>query len=258
MNNTISSMLALACGDSYGKAYELKNTKVTIEDLPNYPADKSITDDTHMAYLALQNVLQNKQIDTLSLLEDYKQWAMEFGYAEGIGIHTADVLLRGKTDKISEGNASLMRCLPYMLALKELGFDDASILEQMKVESALTHCGDVIIDANMICYLTAINKKDVVIEHYLDTLEEAFEIEPTNTAWVINTLNIILDTWKDRRELGFLNGFKKIVSMGGDTDTNCAVYGAMFGFSVDIRDEIDIEQWLEPDWIEKIGSQVRF
>ena len=64
-----------------------------------------------------------------------------------------------------------------------------------------------------------------------------------NTAWVIHTLFIVLETLK--REYDFLDGFKYIVSQGGDTDTNCAIYGAIKEYRQNISDEIIVEEFLE-------------
>jgi ADP-ribosylglycohydrolase len=49
------------------------------------------------------------------------------------------------------------------------------------------------------------------------------------------------NTRKSKRK--FLTGFKYIVSTGGDTDTNCAIFGAIFGYKKDITQELDIDKF---------------
>jgi ADP-ribosylglycohydrolase len=45
---------------------------------------------------------------------------------------------------------------------------------------------------------------------------------------VIYTLYDVLDVLK--MDLSIHEGFKELVSRGGDTDTNCAIYGAIRGY----------------------------
>jgi len=41
-----------------------------------------------------------------------------------------------------------------------------------------------------------------------------------------------------------LDGFKYIISQGGDTDTNCAIYGVIRGYKNVISNELDIHEFL--------------
>ena len=43
-------------------------------------------------------------------------------------------------------------------------------------------------------------------------------------------------------ELSILEGFKELVSRGGDTDTNCAIYGAIRGYNEKL--ELDLDDYL--------------
>ena len=69
------------------------------------------------------------------LFKAYAKWAEEDGTADGIGIHTAGVLLRGKSDKSSQGNGVLMRVIPFGLRLVEEGMDFEEAMNQ-RVEIA--------------------------------------------------------------------------------------------------------------------------
>ena len=59
------SLLALACGDSYGSYYEnmgLNGKLFDINKLPNKSPNKIITDDTKMANILLKHYLYYKTI----------------------------------------------------------------------------------------------------------------------------------------------------------------------------------------------------
>ena len=45
---------------------------------------------------------------------------------------------------------------------------------------------------------------------------------------------------------------KYIVSHGGDTDTNYAIFGAIKGYNRDIRKSLDIEDFLTPEILESL------
>ncbi len=61
------------------------------------------------------------------------------------------------------------------------------------------------------------------------------------SAWVFHTLYDVLDVLK--MELSILEGFKELVSRGGDTDTNCAIYGAIRGYNDKL--ELDLDDYLD-------------
>ena len=44
--------------------------------------------------------------------------------------------------------------------------------------------------------------------------------------------------------LSFLDSFKYIVSVGGDTDTNCAIFGAIKGYTNNKEYELDTKDLL--------------
>ena len=65
-----------------------------------------------------------------------------------------------------------------------------------------------------------------------------------------NSLYIVIETLK--MKLSFVEGFKYIVSNGGDTDINCAIYGAIRGANEDITSSINISDFLSAGIIEKL------
>ena len=86
----------------------------------------------------------------------------------------------------------------------------------------------------------ALNGIDVLNKKQYRTLVEKLHLG--NTAWVIHSLYIVIEALKKKRK--FITGFKYIVSHGGDTDTNCAIFGAIFGAQKNVYDQLDPEKFI--------------
>jgi len=237
------SLLALACGDSYGSHYEhegLSGIRPSLLTLPNIPNFPNITDDTKMAIILCNHYNQHSAIKEEILLNEYKHWAKTEGQYDGIGIHTKGILLKNKKDKNSQGNGALMRNIPFGIKLIEEGYSFDDAVQMMNIDSALTHSNEIIFITNSLALDLAINGVTVLKkDKYKDILSK---IHYGQTAWVLHSLNIVIDTLMKKRK--FLTGFKYITSKGGDTDTNCAIFGAIFGYKKDINKEIDINLFI--------------
>lgn len=242
MNKSFNSLLALACGDAYGNTYEMEGLfgqTFDKESLPDEAEIKIYTDDTKMAMILWEHYSNYGTIQEDKLFDTYARWAETDGYTDGIGIHTAAVLLEGKKDKNSQGNGVLMRVLPFGLRLIEEGvsFDDAVNL--VNIDASLTHDNEVIRIANRLCLDIAVNGLNVLDkDEYIDILSQ---LKPGCSAWVIYTLHDVIDVLK--MDADILDGFKELVSRGGDTDTNCAIYGAIRGYSDTF--ELDLDNYLD-------------
>lgn len=248
-----NALVSLACGDAYGNYFEkfgLRGKTFAANTLPDGAKVKSITDDTKMALILWNHYATYKTIRAEELLSDYQHWAEKDGYKDGIGIHTAEVLLGGKTDKNSQGNGALMRVIPFGLRLVESGYQFDDAVEMMNIDAALTHDNDVIKRANRLCLDIALNGLDVVHNDEYHSLLSS--LVSGSTAWVIHTLYTVLDVLK--MDLGCLDGFKEIVSRGGDTDTNCAIYGAIKGYRDHL--ELNIFDFLDTESYEKVKHVV--
>jgi len=243
MKKAKNSLLALACGDSYGSHYEMEGLmgcRFPISSLPNIPAFPNTTDDTKMATILLKHFKKYKTLKKDILLNEYKYWAKTEGDKDGIGIHTKEVLLRGKTDKNSQGNGALMRVLPFGVALVEDGYSFEEAVELMYEDSKLTHENETIYISNKLCLDLALSGVKVLEKkEYEDILKRVNE---GSDAWVLNTFHVVIEALKTKRR--FLTGFKYITSKGGDTDTNCAIFGAILGARKEISKELDIEKFV--------------
>ena len=242
MHKAKNSLLTLACGDAYGNAYEMDGligTTFDKQSLPNEAKIKQYTDDTKMAMILWNHYNEYGTIREEELFKAYAKWAEEDGFADGIGIHTAAVLLRGETDKSSQGNGVLMRVLPFGLRLIEEGKSFEEAVEMMNIDAALTHDNEVIRITNRLCLDVALNGLSVLEkEEYADIINK---LKPGHSAWVIYTVYDVLDVLK--MDLNILEGFKELVSKGGDTDTNCAIYGAIRGYRNEL--EVDLDDYID-------------
>ena len=237
------SLLALACGDSYGSYYEmygLSGVTFDINKLPNIPIEKRITDDTKMAMILLEHYKRYDKLDTDFLLKNYVHWAKTDGQKDGIGLHTYDVLIKNKKDKDSQGNGALMRVISFGLKLIEDGYSFDKAVELMNIDSALTHENDTIFLSNRLCLDIAVNGIEVLDKKEYKQIVS--KLKSGDTAWVIHTLFIVIKVFK--MNLNFLDSFKQIVSVGGDTDTNCAIFGAIKGYKDNISEELNIKAFL--------------
>ncbi len=237
------SLLALACGDSYGSYYEsygLMGVKYDISELPDKPVQKQITDDTKMATILLEHYRRHQTLKTDFLLKNYKHWARTEGYQDGIGMHTYDALIKNQKNKDSQGNGALMRVIPFGIELIKDDYNFDKVVEMMNIDSALTHENEIIFLSNRLCLDIALNGMTVLEKQEYKKLLS--KLKSGYTAWVIHTLYIVIKALK--QSFSFVDGFKYIVSMGGDTDTNCAIYGAIKGCSNNIENELNIKEFL--------------
>ena len=240
------SLLALACGDSYGSYFKrdgLMGVTYNIEKLPNKSVTPMITDDTKMAMILLKHYITHKNISTEKLSEEYRIWARTDGQKDTIGMHTYSVLVRNEKNKNSQGNGALMRVIPFEIELIKDGYSFEEAVTLINQDSAITHKNETIFMANRLTLDITINGIKVLRKDaYKNILSK---LCPGYTAWVINSLYIVIKTLK--MNLFFVDGFKYIVSQGGDTDTNCAIYGAIRGSIEDIRDSVNILDFLTMD-----------
>lgn len=252
MNN---SLLALACGDSYGSYFEregLFGVVFELKSLPNKAINKTITDDTKMATILLKHYKKYKTLQEDKLFEAYNSWAKRDGAADGIGIHTYNVLVKNQSNKDSQGNGALMRVIPFALQLVQDGYSFEDAITFMNKDSALTHKNQTIFMANRLSLDIALNGLEVLNKDIYKELISRLHLG--STAWVIHSLYIVIEALK--KDFSFIEGFKYIVSYGGDTDTNCAIYGAIKGHKEDIFKSLPVEDFLTDDIFKFISNEL--
>ncbi len=242
MNRSYSSLFALSIGDAYGEPFEnrgLWGHTFDFDSLPKKITGK-ITDDSIMAALAYL-VTTESGMDIETLKKSYKKWAETDGAIHNIGIQTEDALLNGKLRKDGQGNGALMRTVPYALKLYEFGFSKEEIYDFIKMENAITHPNEEVSKLSFLFFNIALdgNLKPLYDPFFEDVVGK---FEKGYTAWMYHSAFIVVETIK--RKFDFINSLRYIVSQGGDTDTNCAIFGAIYGANryPEIDFYLDIEE----------------
>jgi ADP-ribosylglycohydrolase len=132
-----------------------------------------------------------------------------------------------------------MRVLPFGLRLIEEGLSFDEAVELVNRDAALTHDNEAIRMTNRLCLDVAVNGLSALDkEEYIEILST---LKKGSSAWVIYTVHDVLDVLK--MDLTILEGFNELVSRGGDTDTNCAIYGAMRGYNEEL--ELNLDHFLD-------------
>lgn len=266
--NAIGCLSGLACGDALGIPFEFWNKKKTRlylskEDLQmrpfrfgenSYPAG-CYSDDTAQMICLGESLIENG-FDVEDQFARYKRWFYD-GYATadgrcfGIGQRTLQVLIGQKSipheltnDPRAGGNGALMRTAPIALYCH----GDFSKIKEYSIRSAIvTHNNEiaawscVILNTVIFLIIQGSQKQDVlqkILELYPDIPEELKAVLETDfhtiqeeelpiSGYSLDTLRIAL--WSFLETVSFADSVKKVILLGGDTDTFAAVTGAITG-----------------------------
>ena len=207
-----NSLMALAMGDLYGSTFEclgLQGFNTPLADLPSSPpAGSFTTDDTHVAVMFMENVLTGW--DAQQFGWDLQQWAAtDLAVSQGIGIHTSSYL-NGHTNQTSQGNGMLMYAIPATLQWIAMNNPTQAELEAFlyEVQDVTGH------EANVEAIL------------YLLGYDVEVNIQHGDSAWVANSLGAVTNALANCNSLA--EGIIYVTSLGGDTDTNAAIFGAVY------------------------------
>jgi ADP-ribosylglycohydrolase len=257
------SMLGLAVGDALGAQYEYNFPDNTvINDMPDKPLDflepGYWTDDTSMALCLADSLITKDGFDINDQMYRYLKWLSHgymspTGFAFGIGgtiMKSLDSYIdtknpyAGPTDPNTAGNGSIMRLAPVPLVYRK----DIKLAEKFAAESSkTTHQATEAMDG---CRLLSVliarilngeTKKNILFKPYnfhkplsgkindiaLGKYKELNQKELTTTGYVVDTLNIAL--WAFYKTKKYKDGALLSINVGGDTDTNAAVYGQIAG-----------------------------
>ena len=249
------SLLGQACGDAYGVTFEFFPAYRIPEILPEKStgnksmgfAAGEITDDTDMTIITIKHLRQYKKTVPEKLKQDYYEWAKD---APDVGNQISNALFHNQYSETSQGNGALMKIIPVIVYMKdELGYDIDQTKKECRILTDITHINEEIhIINNMFVDKIYCKYND---SNYKDILKKANKTTDS-IGWVYNSLrivNCVLD-----KNIGFFEGFKDIIRFGGDTDTHCAIYGAYLGTLADIRDELNVFDFITADVLEEIES----
>lgn len=246
------------------------------------------TDDTSMALCLADSLIEKDGFDPIDQLEKYNKWRYEgynsvTGKCFDIGSTTSAALLdftiygrpySPNTSRQSAGNGSLMRLAPVIIYYS---YDAEKVVHYAGLSSATTHAAPQAVDAcrffarlvqNVL--QNACNKdiqlsKDELLNVKMDDLNLDSEVyDAANidyrllTISDINPSGYVVDSLKTAlfcftHTDNFKDGCLMATNMGGDADTNAAIFGQLAGAYYGMRG-IPID-WLDKlAWREKIRT----
>jgi ADP-ribosylglycohydrolase/fructose-1,6-bisphosphatase/inositol monophosphatase family enzyme len=258
------ALLGQVIGDSLGSLVELKGAAQIAQRYPRGVADLADggvyhtiagqpTDDSEMALALARCLVANRKFDPEKVLEAYREWMTTRPL--DIGATTERGLLGMHTNE-SESNGALMRVSPIGI----WSFNDLEKASSAaRAEAALTHRNLVCIEASA-GYAAAIaagvggaSREEMLqaaLAHCAGPAQEAirrgaagalpaeFEKDPGRV--LVALQNAFFHLLKSDFEATLL----KTVACGGDTDTNCAIAGALAG-AAGGREAIPM-RWIRP------------
>lgn len=258
----------LVVGDALGAPFEFGYTADMIRtkwsgEMQNHRLPKGYyTDDTAMALCLADSLLECGGYDSYDVMKKYQKWANE-GYrdaeekpASDIGRQTQEAIAQFAKHPVvrkdsprthSAGNGCIMRLAPVIIACHDESSWDCSKLA--KISARETHYSDEaeagaelfaallynalrLRDKRHIVMATDFASSDTYVRVWsrvMDVLEDDFDPETLKGlgGYVVDSLRIAV--WGFLSFSSFKQGMIEIIRLGGDTDTNAAIYGQLAG-----------------------------
>lgn len=289
-------LVGLAIGDALGAPVEFGYSSDDIKrDWDGQMQDHRIpkgfyTDDTAMALCLADSLLACQGYNSYDVMTRYSRWASE-GYrdsegepASDIGSQTNHAIVSFRQNPViakhapriaSAGNGGIMRIAPVIIATAHQPVEDAMTLA--KLSSRETHysyeadASAEIFGAMLHRALTAIDKQQVIAVLDLSTgpvfddiIRRVIKTIPRESeallcdrgGYVVDAIAIAV--WGFMNFDTFDDGIIAVIKLGGDTDTNAAIYGqlagAFYGYS-SISNQWQVDLYQEQD-IKKIAGSL--
>lgn len=267
IDKTRGMLVGLAVGDALGANLEftihnhrdITDDKIAMHD-GMWPKG-AWTDDTSMALCLGNSLLERRGYDSYDVMEKYQNWVRK-GYcsydnrpAVDVGNQIQDALSRFESEPIIDeyderseraGNGAIMRLAPVVIATANLPFKNTVKLAQISARE--THysweaeAGTEVFAAMLRSALEATDKAEVIHveqfstgEIYDDILKRVLKgSELSCQIYLENLGGYIVDAlaiaiWGFRNFDNFASGMNAVMKLGGDTDTNGAIYGQLAG-----------------------------
>lgn len=223
------------------------------------------TDDTSMTLCLADSLIEKQGYDSYDVMKKYSDWAAfgyrsYFNYGYDVGRQTDEaiadfaknpVVEKNRKRETSAGNGGIMRLAPTIVATIKAN-DLTKTVELAWISSRETHYSETAemgaeLFANILYRaLRSKNKNEIIsfedLHFTTDEMRECFLdhewlLKPrikSNGAclrdlggFVIDAITIAL--WGFLQAKDFEDGMLKVLMLGGDTDTNCAIYGQLAG-----------------------------
>jgi ADP-ribosyl-[dinitrogen reductase] hydrolase len=278
----VGCVLGLALGDALGAPFEFRRRGEIPDPVPAFEkswmglARGHWTDDTAMARNLCRSLAERRRLDPDDVLRRHLDWLATDppdvgnltrrvlgGIRDGVP-DAAERYVSERGPEISAGNGSVMYCAPlgaFRAARPELLVDEAPAL------SAITHWDERCRTACLAVTLAvaALVRGDgyrEAVEHALRSVldreggEEleylvgeagrARPIDGPDMGFALFTAGIGLQVAAEAPD--FEAGLRRVVALGGDTDTNAAVTGALLG-------ALHGREALPAAWLEKLADR---
>lgn len=275
----VGSVLGLALGDALGAPFEFRRAAQVPDPIPAFELEwmgmppGTTTDDTAMARNLIGSLLERGMLDTGDVLARHIAW-LETGPPD-VGNLTRIVLSRaagGATDaareyvqqrgpEVSAGNGSVMYCAPLGVAFANRSQELFTLAPSL---SAITHwderCRTACLaltlavaslvrgeegDRAVIDAVTAVAHREggEELEYLVEQAGRARPVDGPDMGFTFFTTGLALQLAAESP--GFEDGLRHVVGLGGDTDTNAAVTGALLG-------ALHGRRGLPPVWLERL------
>jgi ADP-ribosyl-[dinitrogen reductase] hydrolase len=280
-NRVVGSCLGLALGDALGAPFEGLRAHRIPNPLPAFELGRrgsppgATTDDTAMARNLMRSLAERGGFDPDDLVERHLEWfrtdppdagaltrrvLRRVAGGEDAATAAHDVW-RQRGPEVSAGNGSVMYCAP--LGVAHANRPD-ELFELAPSLSALTHfderCRTAVLaitlcvaalnrgeqaDAAARVALSAVIEREggEELEHLVDAVGVSRPIDGPDQGFCLFTTGIAFQSLLQGGD--FETELRRVVQLGGDTDTNAAVAGALLG----ARDAVD---GLPGKWLDRL------
>jgi ADP-ribosyl-[dinitrogen reductase] hydrolase len=260
----LGSILGLAIGDALGAPFEFRRRTQVAFPLPafelpwiGYPPG-TWTDDTAMAMNLWQSLIDRAGVlDLDDVLERHLAWLAsdppDAGNQTRLALEEvaagtpdpAKAVFERRGPEVSAGNGSVMYCAPLGVVRARA---PELLVEEAPALSRLTHwdgrCQTACLavtttvaalvrgdqaDAAVLDSLAVLSDREggEELEFLVGEAGRSRQIDGPDQGFCLFTAGIALQVTGE--ELGFEDGLRHVVGLGGDTDTNAAVAGALLG-----------------------------
>lgn len=256
MDKIMGMIYGALYGDALGTPYEFRKTKIDagnirLSKMNRFDRYRQVwketalgqySDDTEMALIILRHLVNNNMTyNATSVAIDYMEWAnsrMPF-----MGKNTRALFLGVRTitgykkrfestfpsediKQLAQSNGSLMRCYPFAL----MGLAGKDYEKYLERDCRLTNPSDAVIIGEkqyIKAIISALNgkSKDEILQDWNPPTD--IPDITNNKGWFAHALYCTFMSLRDFDD--YNDAIKHIISMGGDTDTNACIAGALLG-----------------------------
>jgi ADP-ribosyl-[dinitrogen reductase] hydrolase len=279
----LGSILGLAVGDALGAPFEFRRRTQVAFPLPAFELPwmglppGTWTDDTAMARNLWRSLIEHGgALDLDDVRERHLVWLAagppDVGNQTSLALHEAAAgtpeparaVFERRGPEVSAGNGSVVYCAPLGVAralTPDLLLDEAPALSRLthwdgRCQTAclaVTTTAAALVrgeseDAAVLNSLAVVSDREggEELEYLVGEAGRSRQIDGPDQGFCLFTAGIALQVAGE--SLGFEEGLRYVIGLGGDTDTNAAVAGALLG-GLHGRDAIPAE------WLQKLADR---